>query len=102
MTDLTLTQQQKRHLRRLGHPLKPVVRMGGAGLTDGVLREVDQALDDHELIKVKIVADDRAGRHEAIERIRAESGAALVQAIGGIALLYRRSRIQRKQRIALP
>lgn len=97
-----LNEQQKRHLRRLGHQLKPVVRMGGAGLTPNVLHEIDQALNDHELLKVKIVADDRAERKELIESICHDMEAELVQSIGNIALLFRRSRIEKKRRIALP
>lgn len=97
-----LNEHQKRHLRRLGHELKPVVLMGAAGLTPTVLEEVDRALDDHELIKVKIVADDREQREAIIQRICRESDAHLVQAIGKIALLFRRSRIEKKRRIALP
>ncbi len=98
----SLTEDQKRHLRRLGHALKPVVLMGAAGLTDAVMAEIDQALDDHELIKVKLVADDRSQRQELGERISREQKAALVQAVGNVVLLFRRSRIERKRRIALP
>ncbi len=76
--------------------------MGAAGLTPTVLEEIDRALDDHELIKVKIVADDRPQRQELIQRICRENDAQLVQAIGKIALLFRRSRIEKKRRIALP
>ena len=98
----TLTDQQKLHLRRLGHSLKPVVLMGSAGLTDAVMAEIDQALDDHELIKVKVVADDREQRRAHIEAICRQADAGLVQAVGKMALLFRRSRIERKRRIALP
>ncbi|MEX0731856.1 MAG: YhbY family RNA-binding protein [Aquisalimonadaceae bacterium] len=98
----TLNDKQIRHLRRLGHDLKPVVLMGGAGLTAAVQAEIDKALDDHELIKVKTVADDRDQRRELIERICIENKATLVQAIGNIALIFRRSRIEKKRRIALP
>lgn len=98
----TLNDDQKRHLRRLGHALKPVVLMGSAGLTAAVQAEIDQALNDHELIKVKVVADDRNHRKALITRICTESEAALVQSIGNIALLFRRSRIEKKRRIALP
>ena len=76
--------------------------MGAAGLTDAVMAEIDQALDDHELIKVKLVADDRSQRQELGERISREQKAALVQAVGNVVLLFRRSRIERKRRIALP
>ncbi|MCC5809935.1 MAG: ribosome assembly RNA-binding protein YhbY [Ectothiorhodospiraceae bacterium] len=98
----TLNEQQKRHLRRLGHELKPVVLMGASGLTPTVMGEIDRALTDHELIKVKIVADDRPQREAHISRICNETGAQLVQSVGKIALLFRRSSIEKKRRIALP
>lgn len=97
-----LNQQQKRHLRRLGHSLKPVVLTGAAGLTPNVMHEIDEARDAHELVKVKVVADDRDERKEYIDTICRESEAALVQSVGNIALLFRRSRIEKKRRIALP
>lgn len=97
-----LNEDQKRHLRRLGHALKPVVLMGAGGLSEGVMAEIDKALDDHELIKVKLVADDRDARRALGERISQEQDAALVQAVGNIILLFRRSRIENKRRIALP
>jgi len=98
----TLTDVQKRHLRRLGHELKPVVLMGNAGLTDSVQAEIDKALDDHELIKVKVIADDRDQRKQLVTRICDANKACLVQAIGNIALIFRRSRIEKKRHIALP
>lgn len=98
----TLNDEQKRYLRRLGHELKPVVLMGSAGLTAAVQAEIDKALDDHELIKVKIVADDRDHRKALGTQICADNKAALVQSIGNIVLIFRRSRVEKKRRIALP
>ncbi|HEV2286940.1 MAG TPA: YhbY family RNA-binding protein, partial [Steroidobacteraceae bacterium] len=57
-----LSERQRRHLRGLAHPLKPVVRLGNAGLTDAVALETLRALTDHELIKVKAPGGDRAAR----------------------------------------
>jgi RNA-binding protein len=96
-----LTEAQKRHLRRLGHQLSPVVRLGNAGLTAAVMNEIEIALDHHELIKVKVVAEDREERKALTESIANDSGSAVVQAIGNIALLYRPNP-KKKQRIALP
>ncbi len=76
--------------------------MGAAGLTPTVLEEIDRALTDHELIKVKVVADDRPQREALIARICSETSAQLVQSVGKIALLFRRSPIEKKRRIALP
>ena len=52
MTDHATLRKAKKHLRRLAHPLQPLVMLGNAGLTDGVVGELDRALDDHELVKV--------------------------------------------------
>lgn len=97
----TLSEDQKRHLRRLGHALKPVVLMGGAGLTPGVSNEIDLALEHHELIKVKLVSDDRQQRQVLAKDIAIQAKAVLVQLIGNVALLYR-ANPQKKKRIALP
>ena len=51
---MNLSTKQKQHLKGLAHPLKPVVLLGSNGLTEGVLAEIEQALEHHELIKVKI------------------------------------------------
>ncbi|WP_435105650.1 YhbY family RNA-binding protein [Arhodomonas sp. AD133] len=97
----SLTEAQRRHLRRLGHDLKPIVRTGNAGLTEAVLAEADKALHDHELVKIKLVADDRAQRRAFIDDICKRTDATLVQAIGHVALFYRRNPDKREP-IALP
>ena len=56
---MNLSTKQKQHLKGLAHPLKPVVMLGNNGLTEGVLAEIEQALEHHELIKVKIASEDR-------------------------------------------
>lgn len=96
----SLTPSQKRYLRGLAHPLKPVVLIGAKGVTPGVLAEIDGALEHHELIKVKIAADDRDARDAAVEKLAEDTRAALVQRIGNVACLYRRS--QESPRIVLP
>ena len=98
---IKLNQDRKRYLRRLGHELKPVVLMGGAGLTEAVMAEIERALYDHELIKVKVVADDRDERSEYVARISEATDAALVQRIGNIALLYRPHPEPAKRRIPM-
>jgi RNA-binding protein len=55
-----LSEKQKKHLRRLAHPLNPMVMLGNAGLTDGVVNELDRALTDHELVKVSARVGERA------------------------------------------
>ena len=100
MPAATLTATQKRHLRSLAHPLKPVVLMGAKGLTEAVLSEVDLALEHHELIKVKVAGEDREARDAMIGTLADRTGAALVQRIGHTAVLYRPSKDRRQ--IVLP
>jgi len=95
-----LTPAQKRHLRALAHPLKPVVLLGAKGLTGPVVAEVDGALEHHELIKVKIAAEDREARDAAIAELARRCGAELVQRVGHTATLYRRN--SEKPQIVLP
>ena len=99
---MSLNEEQKRHLRRLGHALSPVVRTGNAGLTEAVLAEVELALEHHELIKIKLVAGDRDEREEFLRRVVEVTGATPVQSIGQIALLYRPNPKKKGQRVALP
>lgn len=84
-----LTEKQKRHLRGLAHPRKPVVQLGARGLTESVLAEIERAVEHHELIKVKLNAGDHDQRDADLERIRRHTGAALVQRVGNVACLYR-------------
>lgn len=95
-----LDEAQKRYLRGLAHHMKPVVLMGARGLTEAVLAELERALNDHELVKIKLNPGDRDQRTRDVTRIREETGAQLVQRVGNIACLYRRH--PEKPRIALP
>lgn len=84
-----LNERQKKHLRRLAHPLHPLVTLGQAGLTDAVVTELDRALTDHELVKVRARAADRESRDAMIESLAQRTGATLVQRIGNVAVIYR-------------
>lgn len=83
--------EDSRQLRALGHKLKPVVTIAGKGLTEGVITELERALADHELIKVKLAVGSRDARVELAKQISAQCGAELVQSIGSVVLLLRRS-----------
>jgi RNA-binding protein len=96
-----LSGTQRKYLRGLAHPLNPVVHVGRGGLTDSVLAAVSRALDDHELIKVKI-ALDRDERAEIAGRIAEGCSAELAGTVGTIAILYKEHRDPEKRRIALP
>ena len=86
---MPLTGKQRRHLRGLGHHLEPVVIVGQSGVTDGVISAVEQALNDHELIKVKI-NEGPDGRHEGADRLAEATGAELAQLLGRTALLFKK------------
>ncbi|CUS48731.1 MAG: RNA-binding protein YhbY [Idiomarinaceae bacterium HL-53] len=85
---MQLNNKQKQFLKAQAHPLKPVVLLGGNGLTEGVLAEIDGALEHHELIKVKI-PEEKEMRDAIQATIAAELNANLVQSIGKIAVFYR-------------
>jgi RNA-binding protein len=80
----------RRALRGHGHAMSPVVQIGKAGVTAGVIKQVQQALADHELIKVKVGAECPLGRHEVADRLDGEPGIDIVQIIGRVLLLYKR------------
>jgi len=84
-----LSPQQKKHLKTLAHPLKPVVIIGAKGLSKAVLNEIDQALAHHELLKIRVNAIDRDARQALIEQIGQALQAELVTRIGHIATFYR-------------
>ena len=86
-----LSIQERKRLRQIGHALNPVVMLGDKGLTDTVVEELNRALNDHELIKVKIAGEDREARAATIAEIATASSAEVVQTIGKIALLYKKA-----------
>ena len=94
-----LTNKQIRHLRSLAHDRKPVVIVGDKGLTPAVVDEIKSALETHELIKVKIRAEEREARAEMIETIVNKTKASFVQRIGHIVTLFKRNK---EAKIGLP
>lgn len=86
---MKITESQKKHLRALGHKLKPVLLVGNAGLSESVIAEANHALTAHELIKVRLRVGGREQRDAAIATLCDRTGAALVQRIGNTALVYR-------------
>lgn len=97
---IALTASQIRFLRGQAHDLRAVLQVGGKGVTDALATELDGLLEHHELIKVKVAAADREERDALVETLVERSGAALVQRIGHVAVLYRPA--QDKRRIVLP
>ncbi len=79
----------KKQLRAKAHALKPVIITGQAGISPSVLLEINAALDHHELIKVRVNAEDREQRKEMSELICTETQAELIQLIGHVITIYR-------------
>jgi RNA-binding protein len=86
---MALSEKQKKHLRRLAHPMHPLVMLGNAGLTEGVVNELERALTDHELVKVAARVGDRDARNEALATLASRTQAEIVQRIGNVGVLYR-------------
>lgn len=96
---MTLSNQQIRYLRGLTHPLQPVVMIGDKGLNENVAAEIEDALEHHELIKIRM-RTDRDTRKEFISKIAKDFHAEKVHVIGQVACFFRRN--PKKPVIALP
>lgn len=94
---MPLTNEHKKHYKSIGHHLKPVLIVSENGLTEGVQAELDRALNDHELIKVQLRIAERDDRHALIEELCQLGRCELVQAIGKMALIYRKNPKPNKQ-----
>jgi len=97
---MKISEAQKKHLRGLGHHLKPVIIVGDAGLSESLMKEFDSTIEHHELIKVKVRAGDREQRNALIAELCERGSAQLITRIGNIALLYRRN--AEKPKVTLP
>ncbi len=86
-----LSSAQIKSFRAVGHQLTPIVTLGEQGPSEGVMNELERALHDHELIKIKINIADREVRAEVLQHIASQTRATLVQSIGKTALLFRRN-----------
>ena len=84
-----ISKAELKRFRAIGHRLKPIVTIAGNGMSEAVVSELNRALKDHELIKIRVNAEDRQDRTDTIEQIRIDSEAQVVQRIGNIALLYK-------------
>ena len=106
MPALTLTPAQRKEYRSGAHHLDPVVAVGADGLTAAVVKEVDGALKAHGLIKVRVFSDDRAARAAMLDELAGQLGAAPVQHIGKLLVLWRpvppKEKVERDDRMAGP
>lgn len=97
---MALTGNQRRHLRALGHSLDPVIQVGKHGITPAVMRATDEALETHELVKVKVLAECPDDRDAVAEALSAATRSEVAQALGRTMLLYRRH--PKKPKVELP
>lgn len=88
---MSLDNNTRKLLRRIGHALSPAVTLGDKGLSERVAAELERALADHELVKIRITGSDRERRQALVREVLAATGAAQVQAIGHVVLLYRKA-----------
>ena len=86
---MTLLNSQKKNYKTIGHKLKPIVFIADNGLSENVVKELNRALDDHELIKIKINVDDRDLKASIIQEVCEQTNSVLIQSIGKTALLFR-------------
>lgn len=86
---IELNPTQRKFLKALAHNLKPVVMIGNAGLSDAVLKEIGKSLAAHELIKIRVLNDDREAREAWLNTICEQVGCAPVQHIGKLLLVYK-------------
>lgn len=91
LSNQKLSNQELKRLRQIGHGLNPVVMLGSQGLSEGVIEEARRALDDHELIKVKVAGEDREARVALIDELIAATQSQAVQRIGKVVLLYKKA-----------
>lgn len=88
---MSLSNQERKRLRQIGHSLNPVVMLGNQGLTDNVVEEALRALADHELIKVKVAGEDKEQRLMLLQSLADKTDAQIVQQVGKMALLYKKA-----------
>ena len=96
---MALNIKQRQHLKGLAHHRKPVVLVGNAGVTAPLLKEIEIALERHELLKIRLPAGDREERTKMVRRICDAAGAEAVQEIGRVAVIYRPAQ---KPRLIIP
>ena len=89
MAQIQLTPAQRKDHRADAHHLNAVVMIGSDGLTPGVQKEIDAALNAHGLIKVRVQSDDRASREQTFQTLATELNAAPIQHIGKLLVLWR-------------
>ncbi|MBN6186237.1 ribosome assembly RNA-binding protein YhbY [Aneurinibacillus sp. BA2021] len=87
-----LTGKQKRHLRSLAHHLNPIFQVGKGGVNENLIKQVEEALEVRELLKVSVLNNCLEDKNEVAEAIASGSGADIVQIIGSTIVLYKESK----------
>lgn len=88
---MPINQEQKKHFQTIGHHLKPVVIIAKNGLSEGVISELERALTDHELIKIKLALTSPEDRKQLLEEICQTVSCESIQNIGKTALIFRKA-----------
>ena len=86
---MTLTGKQKNYLRGIAHTMNPIVTIGGKGLTEAVMNEVELALNHHELVKIKLPSNSKSEKVALLAQITSQSNSEPVQLIGRVGVIYR-------------
>lgn len=86
-----MTSKQRAYLRKIGHQMDPIIQIGKSGVTEPVIRQVDEALEARELIKARVLQSCTDSIESIAEQLVKATGAEVVQSIGNILLFYRRS-----------
>ena len=88
---MSLSQTELKHLRAIGHKLDPIVTIADKGVSENITAELERALNDHELIKIKLAVSDRDAKNALIDTVCASCNATLIQTVGRVALILRRA-----------
>lgn len=103
MTSITLTSNQRKYLRGLAHPLKPVVLIGSRGFTPAIAEALDEALLKHELVKIKFIDEkSKSFKSKTITALEEATSAQVAGVIGHTAIYYRPHPKSEKRKISLP
>lgn len=89
---MPINPERKKQFRTIGHKLNPIVTIASNGLSTGVMAELNRALDDHELIKVKLALAERDERKEIVAQLVTLPNVELIQEIGKVVILYRHNK----------
>ena len=87
-----VTSKQKKKFRAIGHSLKPIVTVANETMSQSVNDEIDRALRDHELVKIKVLLNPRSLKKDLVKEILKKQNANLIQLIGNVALVYRKAK----------